>query len=283
MLSHGSVLLFCLVIGALPVLAQAPQGWVGNPTAVPILRTIRAIPVSSDQEAESQDVARESLMSLALPGWGQHEQGKNRKWFFAVLEVAAWAFFWEREAAGARLRDRYRDFAWAEARFHSVARADADFDYYETLTKWTRSGAFDANPARSGVQPETDGTSFNGSIWELAVNMFLASGGSGEGDPDHVRALEFYKERAYGPGFLWDWSGLPDGQQRLAGLISESDDRFRQATTMIGVVIANHVISAVDAFLVARGASSLGLLEFEPRRGPRGIGWSAQFTLLLGS
>lgn len=222
-----------------------------------------------------------TLLSLALPGLGQHRQGKSRKWIFAGLEVAAWSVYLERRSAGGALRDDYRDFAWEEGRLQAGKRVDGDFNYYETLSKWNRSGAFDRDAGSSGLQPEEDPATFNGTIWVRAQGIFLGGGGQ-PGDLGFARALEYYEARAYETEFLWDWSRSPAGRERLGELISESDSRFMQATSAVGIVIANHLASAVDAFLASRGIASRASIRFAPRREPGGSGWSARLSVPIG-
>ena len=233
------------------------------------------------REEPATGPASHTLLSLAVPGLGQHRQGKSRKWIFAGLEVAAWAIYFERRSAGGALRNDYQDFAWQEGRIQSGMRVDGDFNYYETLSKWNRSGAFDRDEGQSGLQPEEAPATFNGTIWLRAQGIFLGDGGQ-PGDPGFAQALEYYEARAYQTEFLWDWSDSPDGQTRLGGLISESDSRFAQATTAIGIVIANHLASAIDAFLGSRGMAPPASIDFAPRRVFGGLGWSARLSVLLG-
>jgi hypothetical protein len=228
-----------------------------------------------------------TLLSLALPGAGQHVLGQNRKWVYLALEVAGWAFWAERRAAAFDYRDRYRDFAWDAGRIQTGTRVDGDFDYYERLTKWARSGEFDADPASEGVQPELDASTYNGSIWSLAAQIFLPPGQSvSETDPAYEAALAYYQERAYGTALLWDWTGAPEGREELARLIRASDSRFGHATTALGVVIANHLVSAADAYLSARGRESPARLRFAPAGalgfGGHGRGWLAVVSIGVG-
>ena len=233
------------------------------------------------QDLETGPVSH-TLLSLALPGLGQHRQGKARKWIFAGLEVAAWSVYFERRSAGGALRNDYRDFAWEEGRLQAGTRVDGDFNYYETLSKWNRSGAFDRDAGLSGLQPEEDPATFNGTIWVRAQSIFL--GGDGPpGDAGFAQALEYYEARAYEIEFLWDWSRRPADRARLGELISESDSRFVQATTAVGIVIANHLVSAVDAFLGSRGIASLTNIHLAPRWTPEGGGWSAKLSVPIGS
>ena len=214
------------------------------------------------------------LLSLGLPGAGQHLLGQRRRWVYLGLEVLGWSFYVQRRGAGADFRDQYRDFAWNQARIQSGPRIDADFAYYETLTNWTRSGAFDREPITSGLQPELDPSTFNGSIWDLAARIFLPGGtGVAEDDPSYQRALEYYSERAYATGFLWDWSAKGGAQQEFSRLITESDDRFRGATNALGAVLANHVLSSVDAYLSARGLSPPVEARIAPGRASTGPRW----------
>jgi len=233
-------------------------------------------------QAPSGVAQRAPFLSLMLPGVGQHTQGRGRKWVYAALEVAAWAYWVDRRGAGFSLRDEYRDVAWERARLQAGTRVDGDFEYYERLTKWTRSGTYDRDPIGSGVQPEADPGSFNGSIWLRARQLFFSGRGDvPRDDPAYAAALGYYEERAYRTEFLWDWSGAQGAQQEFAELISESDDRFRRATTALGVVLANHLISAVDAFLVERGRRAPLRVDVAPGGGLGGLGWSVRVRLFV--
>jgi hypothetical protein len=206
-----------------------------------------------------------TLLSLAIPGAGQHVLGQDRKWLYLGLEAIGWALWVERRASARDYRDRYRNYAWETGRIQSGSRVDGDFDYYERLTKWSRSGAFDADPGSAGVQPEPDPSTYNGSVWSLAAQIFLPAGPPpAPTDPAYQDALLYYQERAYGPALLWDWTAAPGDQQELSRLIGESDSRFGQATTVLGVVIANHILSAADAYLSARGRGGSARLRVLP-------------------
>jgi hypothetical protein len=208
------------------------------------------------QVVESRRVAP-VLLSLAVPGVGQRVMGQRRGWVYLSLEVVGWAFWLDRRMAGADYRDRYRDLAWEVARVPAGPRADGAFPYYETLSHWLRSGDYDSDASTSGLQPEGDPTTYNGAIWARAVGLFLPDGAVvPESDPAYQSALAYYRDRAYSTEFLWDWSGEEGAQSEFADLIVESDERFRQATNVVGAVIANHLVSAVDAYLSARGRSA---------------------------
>lgn len=237
---------------------------------------------TSPQGAPGSDLTP-TFQSLLLPGLGQHTLGQKRKWLYAGLEAVGWVVYLERRSAGSDYRDRYRDWAWDEGRIQSGPRTDGDFEYYETLSKWTRSGAYDADEGRDGIQPEGDPATYNGSIWALAERIYLPGGDPvPETDPAYQEALAYYEARAYDMAFLWDWSPTPGGKEEMARLIEASDDRFRQATTTLGLVIANHVISAADAYLASRGRALPAQLSMVPLAQRDGTTWSAVLTIPAG-
>ena len=215
--------------------------------------------------------------SLLVPGWGQKALGQRRALLYGAAEVALWALWFQRHHAGGDFRNQYRDLAWRTARGGSGIRVDGPWAYYETLTKWRRSGAFDGDAGLPGVQPETDPSTFNGSQWALARQLFFRGGNPQPGDGDYQAALAWYQVHAYGPDFLWDWTGYDGDEAEFSRLIDVSDARFRQATTALGAVLANHLLSGVDAYLTSRvpGATRM---RFLPGNGSLGQPDGFSFT-----
>ncbi|GMV08237.1 MAG: hypothetical protein AMXMBFR53_45120 [Gemmatimonadota bacterium] len=219
-----------------------------------IATTPRAAPA---QEAGSRvsgpgaSAATLAARSLVVPGWGQLAQEQRRGAAYATAEVALWVFWGHRRGQARDLRDALRNLAWETARASRGQRLDGPWAYYEDLSHWLRSGAFDGSAA-PGVQPEDDPSTFNGSVWKLARDLHFAGGSPGPGDAAYEKAVAWYGDRAYGDAFLWDWTGLSAEHARFRDLIRRSDDRFRQATTVLGAVLANHLLSAADAFVSAR-------------------------------
>src|SRR5690606_6961444 len=122
----------------------------------------------------------------------------------------------DRRRSGRAQRGEYRDLAWMAARGAPQPRRDGDWEYYERLEQWARSGRWDADPGRPGVQPESDDETFNGSLWSLARDLYAADPGD-EGTPAYALALAYYEERAYPPELLWDWTGREDELDRYRG------------------------------------------------------------------
>ncbi len=231
------------------------------------------LPVGYDQQTgvgSAGSPGRAFLSSLILPGLGQFREG-NRRWIaYAGVELVAAVLYVRRRQDAARLRTAYHDFAWTEARIgRSVGpRSDGDFDYYEAMSKWRRSGMWDVDPALSGVQPEHDPTTYNGAQWALAKQIYgLAGSPDKVGAGAYTRALAYYLERAYGPAYLWDWRGGVIDQEFFHDLIERSDGRFRDARRAVWILVSNHVLGALDGFVTAR-------LRALPRDGGVEVGFS---------
>lgn len=213
------------------------------------------------------------LLSAAVPGAGQYAQGRRRWLAYVAAEITGWFLVLDRRRDGSRFRDRYRDIAWSAARegLSEAPRTDGDFHYYETLSNWARSGRFDTESGAEGIQPETDPTTYNGSIWMLATGIFFPAEAPEPtpGDAIYQQAMDYYVQRAYPDRFLWDWTEGSEDWARYDDTISESDDRFREATLFTGLIAANHLLSAVDAFVSARlGEVTGGALDVSTRVRP---------------
>ncbi len=198
---------------------------------------------------------RAFLYSLVVPGLSQRALGQQRWVAYLALEAWAWVQLFSYRSEGKDLQGSYRDLAWNVARRISQGpRTEGPFEYYEALTKYNASGAYDRDPSRPGTQPETDSTTFNGSVWKLAREIFLPSGSDppDEESPEYQRALEYYLQRSYDPRFAWVWGENTLQQARYSELIEESDENLRRSTTLVGVLIANHLLSAFDGFVSAR-------------------------------
>ncbi len=253
----------------------------GETEPVHVTFSVVFIPGTAVSQDSANDVSAQGAAgrSLILPGWGQLELGQRRGWAYALAEAALWVVWADRRSAGGTLRDQYRDFAWETGRIRSGTRVDGSFTYYETLSTWVRSGAFDADPDAEGIQPEENASTFNGSIWRRATGLFVPPGSPLDPtDASYRRALEYYRDRAYRTAFLWDWSGREQDRLTLGDLIRQSDDRFRQATAALGAVLANHLLSGVDAYVSARLRHSSEIRLTPPNRLP-GTGWALTLRL----
>lgn len=222
-------------------------------------------------EVPSVSPGRAFLYSALLPGLGQRKLGKRRWLTYLAVEGVAWIAFGRAHGSATDDRGRYQDLSWEVARSFNGPRADGDFPYYETMGKFLASGAFDMDPAAPGIQPEMDPSTFNGRAWSLATEIHFPPGTTpGPGDPEYEAALADYRMRAYDEPFEWSWAGQSAAWADYMDLIDSSDGSFRRASQFLGVVIANHLLSGVDAFMTSRiqGSGRSGA-EVEIRLVPR--------------
>ena len=212
--------------------------------------------VASPQVTDEPPVlspGRAFLYSALLPGLGQRKLGKGRWLAYVAVEGAAWIAWGNARWSATNTRGEYQDLAWDVARSFNGPRIDGDFSYYETMEKFLTSGVFDTDPGAPGIQPEMDLSTFNGQAWSLATEIHFPPGLNPlPGDPEYDAALADYQSRAYDERFEWSWAGQSAAWAEYMDLIDSSDGSFRRASQFLGVVIANHLLSGVDAFVTSR-------------------------------
>jgi hypothetical protein len=196
------------------------------------------------------------LASLALPGSGQLMGASERGALYLVVEAFFITRFLALQHDARQGADAYRDLAFKVARraFTPVQR-DTVFDYFEAMGKYIESGPVNTGPGPAFVPP-TDEHTFNGWIWLLARLTFFPDPRSPPDttSPDYLRALNFYRRRAVGPGFRWSWHGAGLEQDLFRQTIRSSDQAYRQAREQLGLLLANHLLSAIDALVASRVA-----------------------------
>jgi hypothetical protein len=200
------------------------------------------------------------LASLLLPGAGQLMGRQDRGAVYLATEIYLLSRFVQLDREASRGAERFQALAYDVARrAFSPTRRDTVFEYYEQMERFAESGRYDADPGSAFV-PESDARTYNGSVWLLARRTFWE-------DPDvppdptsppYWRALQFYQARAVGPGFLWSWRGHSLEHDVFRETIRRSDDDFRSAQNQVGLLLANHVVSAVDALISSRLAAAAG-------------------------
>lgn len=185
--------------------------------------------------------------------------GEDRGAIYIATELFVVSRYLQLDGEGSREAVRFRQLAFDIARrdFFPTQR-DTVFEYYEQMEKFTASGVYDADPGSAFV-PESDPSTYNGSVWLLARRTYWA-------DPDvppsptsleYQRALQFYQSRAVGPGYQWSWDNASLEQQVFRDAIRRSDNAFRRAQNQLGLLLANHVLSAVDALISSRVAAAV--------------------------
>jgi len=192
--------------------------------------------------------------SLVLPGTGQLLAGSDRGALYIVAEVFLVARFASLEHDAQQQANRYRDMAFTVARgaFAPQTR-DTVWGYYEAMGEYIESGPF-SDSAGATLAPPTDPRTFNGHIWQLARDTYFANPDSAP-DPSstaYQAAVSFYRRRAVGPNFRWSWRGAAIEQDLYRQTIQSSDGAFRQARQQLGLLLANHLLSAIDALVSTR-------------------------------
>jgi hypothetical protein len=245
--------------------------------AVPERGQWREVTVPATLRADASPDAM-FLTSALLPGSAQYLMGDDRWMGYAAAELWGWVSYIQQRRSARSLERRYRDLAWRVPRRISVGeRRDTVFEYYEALAHNGASGAFDIDPSVPGVQPERQLETFNGDLWALARALH---GNPIPGTPSYDSALQYYLARAIPAAYAWAWGasaqGAPLEQQVFSDLIEESDAAFRSASRYLGLILANHVTSAVDALVTARLRQLAGdavHVEFGSVPGAHGVRW----------
>src|SRR5258708_39902140 len=127
------------------------------------------------------------------------------------------------------------------------------------METYIESGAFTIGFSGTTV-PETDTTTYNGRQWMLARQTF----GIALDDPaptasaGYARALAFYEARAVPQAYGWSWRNAQLEKDLYLRVIGRANDAYRRATNHPIVLIANPVLSNIDAFACRR------LLQADP-------------------
>lgn len=228
--------------------------------AVDTVRTSPFLPDVFSSEHAGMAVARDRwwipVTSAVVPGAGQFLLKQDRALAYVVLEAFMAAAYVRDRQEAQRQRGAYRGLARTVARsLFAVGGVlpEGDFEYYERMEKYVESGVYDLTPGGT-VEPESDETTFNGSVWRLARETFWA-------DPDVVpaelsvayqRALDFYTSRAVRPAFRWSWRNAQLEQDLFVRTIDASNQAFRRSIADLGALLANHTLSTVDAYVTLR-------------------------------
>lgn len=215
--------------------------------------------IDSSRAAERARLWLPPVASLVLPGSGQLLTGRDRGMVYLAAEAFVLSRFLQLTHDAHRGADRYRTLAYAVARRgFAAAQRDTVFEYYETMEKFTASGEFDRDPG-PGLAPEDDPTTYNGSMWLLARRTFWSDPNTPPPptSPEYQLALQFYRSHAVGPDFLWSWRDAPLEQQEFRATIRSSDDAYRRAQNQLGLLLANHLVSAIDALISSRLSAGL--------------------------
>lgn len=195
-----------------------------------------------------------TIASAILPGSGQAIMHQKRSALYFALEAAGLTYYFSRHNRGVSDRRLYREISRDVARAqYSPDGPSGNWDYYERMEKYVESGVFD-RIAGGAVDPELNEETFNGAMWLLARQTFWRDPSTAPSpeSTEYRAALEFYVSRAVKPEYRWSWSSDPVAFQRFRSAIASSNSAFRDAEQVMSLVLANHFLSAVDAYTSVR-------------------------------
>jgi hypothetical protein len=238
-----------MIAGRSPLTAQSINGVRAGVSASPMPEpdTVRRATAFSPDPKPMPIRRAASLASLVIPGSGQYMLGNDRFVAYLAVEALGW---WKYSKDIAERSARERDF---KALAISVARKnfalpnmtsfpDADWLYYEWMRDFKQSGQFSLSSPGSPTTPETDTSTYNGKLWEIARGT----------QPSYEAALAQYEREAIRPEYRWSWlsSGLQYDQ--YVRLTDKRNDAARAAVKDLLLIGANHFFSMVDAFTTLR-------------------------------
>lgn len=177
-----------------------------------------SFPMSGDIYSQySKSPSRAALYSLILPGAGQYYIDKSNKFkMFLGIEAGLWATYF-----GFR---KYGDFKDDASKGWAVLHAGADPANGDN-NYWVKMTYYD-NRDRN----EDDGLGYN----QMAAVY------------DRGDAVLFPQTSAY----YWNWDTY-ESRQKYRNLRNQSKTAFERADIAVGVIIANHIVSSLEAFFSA--------------------------------
>jgi hypothetical protein len=187
---------------------------------------------------------------------------RQKRWLpYLALEVWAWLQYIDVKREGGRRRREYQSLAREVARSRFPGPYPVgDFEYYEHMLKNPESGEFDLLPG-GDVDPETDTTTYNGRRWLDARRLFWEDPNRpppGDSQP-YQSALEFYELNAISTQYRWSWSLAQAEYDVFRRTIVRSNTAYKRSVEYLGVIIANHALSSVDAFVTLRLRTRAGM------------------------
>ena len=188
------------------------------------------------------------MLSAAFPGAGQYVLGQDRFAVYAAAEIVLLLKGISDVREQRRQEGDFRSLARQVARSHFSANLpDGPWDYYESMEECFESGAFSLS--ETDLLPETDATTFNGSRWLLAARNHgvdpVTPDRSGQA---YHEAIAEYVDRAAHPDFLWSWRNAQLEWDLYHRVINKRNDAARAVGVDMTLLLANHVLSVVDAF-----------------------------------
>lgn len=169
---------------------------------------------------------RAGLRSLVLPGWGQFSLGQTVPgWVFLGTEAGSWA-----GALGFRIKgDRLAEQSVIWAYEKTGARPDWGEEYWSAMEEYMNYDDY------------LEG------LWAKARELFPDDPEEQAAYVDSVKLTE-----------KWAWPS-EEAKKEFMRLRSASRNAFSLSGTMLGIVLANHLFSGLEAFVYAQWFSGTPL------------------------
>ncbi len=201
------------------------------------------------------------IASAIVPGAGQAVLGQQRSVAYLALEAFVWLQYFKDQRDWRQQRAAYRGLAATVARSpFSASTPVGDWAYYESMEHYLESGVYSITGSTANVVPETNESTYNGAMWLLARENYWPDPtvAPPTSSAEYQAALKFYEGRAVRPEYRWSWRNAQLEQDLYRRTINKANDAVRRATSDLGIILANHVLSMVDAFTAWRLQATAG-------------------------
>jgi hypothetical protein len=223
------------------------------------IRTLRSALQSPELVADSVPTAPRSswwapAVSLVVPGTGQAALRQQRAFGYLAAEAFLLVQWIASRRDGGDGRAAYRRIAREVARSpFGGPLPDGPWSYYESMERFRESGVYNAGTGSQFV-PEANDATYNGRQWLLARETFWRDPtvAPAVSSTEYQRALEFYRRRAVTSEYRWSWANAELQQDEYRQRIRRSNASYRAAAEWGGLLLANHLLSTVDAFVSVR-------------------------------
>jgi hypothetical protein len=167
---------------------------------------------------EGKSMGKALLMSLVLPGAGQHYLGNHaRARTMYVSEAGVWTTFAYFRVQGNQRRERYEELA----ELFAGVEGGQDDDYYKALAYYVSSDEYNIDVMR-----------------EARFRYPF----------DRDRQLEYFEANAFFGDDAWEWDSL-ELQREFRDTRTASKESYRRAVLTTGFAVLSRVVSMVDIYL----------------------------------
>lgn len=220
-------------------------GSAGEVGLVPGMQPSRAWEQMSGDGASSTTARNPHLrsigLSILLPGLAQYQMGHTlRATGYFAAEAAFWSAFAAYRVQGSNREDSYHQMAELFAGVQDPGSRDDE--YYKTIAGWPSSELYNEIVVRREARQE-------------------------HGDDLAAREAYYESNKIQGDE-AWSWVS-DAARERYRDKRNDAQRSFKNSRNMIGLAVANRLVSMIDAVLLERRHSSLRL-ELAPDRASQG-------------